>query len=304
MSSYQQILAGTPLTVTETFSVDGSPIDVDSGAPTLVLTKPDGTAYTPVPTVLNSWVGPPARTTGQYRFVLPKQPDPYWLDYELTGVIGGQSVDLGGRVEWIGDYLFTLAEMRALKVGGQQPFSATATPLITSAQIMDVRAQLLDEMTDILGFSPVPRFYREVTSANRGLVVLKQLMDPRLLSVTVSGVATATSGYYVDPGGTVVPISGYSPSYWAAYGLGNVAIEYVAGWDRLRGRGGNRAQMWAARELIPSVYSSAQTITTADGETISYEPSETGRNGFQRFTGIRAVDKWLNLHTVGSLACA
>jgi hypothetical protein len=54
--------------------------------------------------------------------------------------------------------------------------------------------------------------------------------------------------------------------------------------------------MWAAAELIPSLYSSAQTVTTADGETISYEPSETGRNGFQRFTGIRAVDRWLNLH--------
>jgi len=30
--------------------------------------------------------------------------------------------------------------------------------------------------------------------------------------------------------------------------------------------------------------------------TLTYEPSETGRGGFQRFTGIRDVDRWLNRH--------
>jgi hypothetical protein len=295
MGSYQQVQAGTPLTVTETFSVDGAPIDVDSGLPTLALTRPDGTVYTPVPTV--SHVG--ALNSGQYRFVLPKQPDPYWLDYKLTGVIGGQSVDLGGRVEWVGTFghLFNLDEFRALRVGGQQPFSATATPLFSAAQIQDVRAQILDEMTDILGFSPIPRFYRETVSAvTWANVVTAELLPSRLLTVTVNGATSAPSGYYLGPGGTVTPRSVYTPIPWTAYGIGNVNLEYVAGWDRLRGRGGNRAQMWAAAELIPSLYSSAQTVTTADGETISYEPSETGRNGFQRFTGIRAVDRWLNLH--------
>lgn len=295
MSSYQQIATGTSLSVTETFSVDGATIDVDSGLPTLTLTKPDGTNYTPVPTV--SHVG--AANSGQYRFVLPAQPDPYYLDYALVGPIGGQPQTFRGRVEWVGSFghLFDLAEFRALKVGAQQPFALISTPLFSAAQIQDVRAQILDEMTTILGFSPIPRFYREVVSAvSWAGVVLQEPSVTRLLTVTVNGATSATSGYYVGPGGTITPRSAYAQVPWSATGLGNVAVEYVAGWDRLLGRGGNRAQMWAAAELIPSLYSSAQTITTADGETISYEPSETGRGGFQRFTGIRAVDKWLHLH--------
>jgi hypothetical protein len=76
MSSYEQILAGTSLTVTETFSYDGSAQNTDAVEPTLTLTRPDGTLYTPVPDVLDTWVGPPIRSTGQYRFVLGAPPPP------------------------------------------------------------------------------------------------------------------------------------------------------------------------------------------------------------------------------------
>jgi hypothetical protein len=297
MSSYQQILAGTSVSITETFSVDGTAINVDSGLPTLTLTKPDGTAYTPVPTVLNSWAGPPARAVGEYRFVLPAQPDPYYLDYKLVGTIGGQPQTFGGRVEWVGASLFNLADLRGLKVAGGFPFALTAD--YSNQQLQDTRAAVLDEFTDILGFSPVPRYYREVVSAYSwaDVVLTKGRPVTKLLSITVSGTSTAASGYYLGPGGALLPRSAYAVVPWSATGLGNVAVEYVAGWDRVEGNGSRMAMLYAAAQLNPAGFSSASTVSLPTGESFSYEPSEVGRNGFQRWTGIRDVDRWLNLHT-------
>jgi hypothetical protein len=297
MGSYQQVLAGTSLTVTETFSVDGTAINVDSGLPTLTLTRPDGTAYTPVPTVLNSWAGPPARAVGEYRFVLPTQPDPYYLDYKLVGTIGGQSQTFGGRVEWVGQLLFNLADLRGLKVAGGFPFSSTTD--YPNSVVQDTRAAVLDEFTDILGFSPVPRFYRETTSAASSwadVVLTEGRPVTRLLSVTISGSVSAPSGYYLGPGGALLPRSAYAAVPWSATGLGNVTVEYVAGWDRVKGKGGYFAMLYAAAQLNPAGFSSASTVSLPTGESFSYEPSEVGRSGFQRFTGIRDVDRWLNLH--------
>ena len=126
MASYQQILAGTSLTITETFYLDGAPSNTDAVEPTLTLTRPDGTAYTPIPDVLDTWVGPPARSTGQYRFVLPAQPTPYYLDYALVGTIGGQPQTIRGRVEWIGANLFNLSDLRGMRVAGSLPFATNA----------------------------------------------------------------------------------------------------------------------------------------------------------------------------------
>lgn len=295
MGSYQQVLAGTPLTVTETFSVDGGPIDLDAGLPTLILTRPDGTNYTPVPTVLNSWVGPPARSTGQYRFVLPKQPDPYWLDYKLTGVIGGQSLDLGGRVEWVGylGHLFNIDEFRQMRVAGSQPFASTST--YTNAMIQDTRAEVLDEFCQILNFCPIPRYFREIHSAAgwQG-VVLNELYPTKILSVTVSGTAALTSGFVVGEGGTLDPVSNYVATSWPAYGYRNVAVEFVAGLDRIPGRGRASAMLMAGQALNPAGFSSASSVSLPTGESYSYEPAEMGRWGYERHTGVKDLDRWLN----------
>jgi hypothetical protein len=293
LSTYQQILAGTSVSITETFSVDGTAINVDSGLPTLTLTRPDGTAYTPVPTVLNSWAGPPARAVGEYRFVLTAQQDPYYLDYTLTGTIGGQPQTLRGRVEWVGEQLFTLAEMRKMRVPGGTPFENLTT--YPNADIQQVRSDVLDEFTEILGYSPVPRFYREVHSVRSWAdVVLKEKKFQRLLTVKVSGVAQTVGNFYVDPGGALLPVTNYLAGTWSGYGYGNVAVEYVAGLDRVPGRGRHAAMLMAGAALNPAGFSTAQTVSMPTGETYTYEPTETSRGGFQRHTGVRELDRWLN----------
>ena len=285
MADLQQILVGTPVTITETFEVDGLAANVDAVLPTLVLLKPDGTAHTPVPTVLDTWAGPPARTTGQYRFVLPRQLAPYYLDYQLSGIIGGQPITLAGRVEWIGATLFNLSAFRQLRVAGGTPFAATASPLYSTAQITDKRAEILEEMTTVLGYSPVPRFARETHDG--GYVKLHRHPAGPLISVTIAGADSPIVGYYLQPSGVLVTTAGGV----FASGVGNVVVEYVHGASRVPGNGSHVAMLWAAAQLNPSGFSSASTVSMPDGSTYTYEPSETGRGGFMRHTGIREVDR-------------
>jgi hypothetical protein len=305
MADLAQILAGTSLTVTETFRVDGTPLDLDTGLPTLTLAKPDGTAYTPVPTVSNSWAGPPARSIGQYRFVLPAQADPYVLAYTLVGTIGGQAQSLRGRVEWLGDQLFTLADLRGYAMPGtaQTPFTDAAK--YPDAKLQRARAATLARFTKALGFSPVPQHAREVVSVPYGGgVILKELLVTKVLAVTAGGVAQVAANFFVDPGGRLLPVSNYLASPWAAYGYGVVAVEYVHGWAGVDDDGRDAALTYAASRLNPSGFGSGTSYTTPDGVSVTYEPSEVGRAGFQRFTGIRDVDRWLNLQATGSIAVA
>jgi len=297
-----QVLVDTSTTITETFSVDGAPIDVDSGTPTVTATYPSGTALTPAPTVSGSWTG---RTTGQYRFVLDAQPEVTWLDYEMTGVIGGKTQKLKGRVEWIGASLFTVSDLRGFRVGNDYPFATTATPLFTNEQIMQVRTAALDEVETILGFSPVPRYRRRVFNGDGSTcLILPDLMAHKLLAVTVNGTAQALSGYDLTDASVLEAVSSYSYGTAFTFGRRNVVVEYAAGWERVRGLGRDVALVLAASELLPDGLSNAVSVTPPDGISYSYEPSETGRGGYQRHTGIRKLDRWLNRHSQQGLAVA
>jgi hypothetical protein len=299
VSDLQQLLAGTSLSVTETFYLDGAPANVDAVLPTLTLYKPDGTAYTPVPTVLDTWVGPPIRSTGQYRFVMPRQVAPYKLKYHLDGVVGTQPQTLKGWVEWVGASLFTIPAFRQLKVSNDYPFADAATPLFEDSQIVDARAAILDEMQSILGFPPVPRYKLETHDAagGRGGIVLHEPKPLELLSVTVAGTLQSPGGYYLHPAGILRPFANYLPGPSIPYGYGNVTVEYVHGWERVKGIGSTIAMLWAAAHLNPSgLFSSATTVNLPDGTSYSYVPSEMGRGGFVRHTGDREIDNWFNRH--------
>src|SRR5215207_3305417 len=290
MADLQQILAGTSLTITETFLLDGVPSNIDAALPTLTLYKPDGTAYTPVPTVLNSWAGPPARTTGEYRFILPRQITPYKLKYHLDGTIGGQPQTLKGWVEWIGASLFIIDAFRKVRIANGTPFAATGvSPIYTNDQIQDTRAAVLDELESILGFPPVPRYTQETHSANGGGLVLRKREPLELISVSVAGTSQLLSGYYLHPAGIVRPVTNYAAGPTIPSGVGNVTVEYVHGWDRAIGLCSNIAMAWVAKELNPSAFSSATTISTPDGATYTYER----RGGF---TGVAELDRWLERH--------
>jgi hypothetical protein len=295
-----QVKRKTSVTVTETFLYDGAPRDLDSGVPVVTATAPDGT--TTIPAVSGTWTG---RTTGQYRVVLSAQPEVTWRELAWVGTIGGEPQTLESRVEWLGSLLFTLSDLRGYTMPG-----SAATPFdddvkYPDAKLHKARAATLARFTKALGFSPVPRHAREVHSVGYGgQVIVKELYPTRLLSVSVGGAAQLAAGYFIDSGGVVLPVANYSPGYWTAYGYGVVAIEYEHGWSGVDDDGRDAALAYAASKLNPSAFTSGTSYTTPDGVSVQYEPSETGRGGFRRFTDIRDVNKWLNLHAAGEVAVA
>jgi hypothetical protein len=295
MSDLLQFKRLTSATVMQTFTVDGTPIDLDSGVPTVTITRPDGTTIASG-TVSGAWAGPPARTTGQYRFVLAGQPEVTVLDVTWTGTVGGQPQTLQSTVEIVGAHLFTEAAMRALKVAGGTPFAATATPLFTDQQIMDARAATLDEFQQILGFSPVPRFMREILNGDgRTSLSLPGLMASRILSVTINGVAKTATDYQISSVNEIEAISNYG--YGAAFPSGrrNVTVEWVAGWDRVMGEGSNFAMVHTAAVLDPGISSSASTVTTPDGVSYTFDAAgQVTRAGHTRHFGTPNLDSWLN----------
>jgi hypothetical protein len=293
----------TSATITQTFTVDGSPLDLDSGVPVVTITRPDGTTI-PSGTVSNSWAGPPARSTGQYRFVLAGQPNETLLTVTWTGTIGGQSQTLQNTIEVVGADLFTISALRAMKVSGGTPFSSSVT--WPDTVLADTRAEVLEEFTDILGFSPVPRFHRQVCSVGYGgQVILDGLLAHRVLSVSVAGVAQVAANYFVAPGGVLLPVSSYAAAPWAHSGYGNVVVEYVAGWDRVKGDGSDVAMLRAAMKLIPGLGSTANQVTTPDGASYSFDPAgQVTRAGNVRHYGVPAIDAWLNRHSMGGVAVA
>jgi hypothetical protein len=291
MAALVQLDTGTSATLSETFQVNGVPSDLDSGVPTVTLTRPDGTAGPASGTV--SHVG--SAGSGTYSFVVAAQANPIWFDIAWVGTIGGQPQTLTSRVEWVGQPLFTIAAMRALKVAGGQPFAANAVPFFTDQQIMDARTATLDEFIRILGFSPVPRFQRETHDGDGSWQLrLGHRRAFKLLSVVVNGAVKDIAGYTLADSGILEATSNYVPSGWFTAGRGNVAVEYVAGWGQVQGDGARQAMLYAAADLNPSVFTMGTTVTTPDGVSITYEPSEMGRSGYVRHTGIRSVDRWLN----------
>jgi hypothetical protein len=299
-----QILRKTSVTVTQTFYSGPTATDIDSGLPTLAITRPDGTGYTPLPTVSGSWTG---RTTGQYRFVLPRQLECFWLDYELTGNVGGEPQTLGGRVEWLGATLFDIGELRALRVGDEYPFATTATPLFTDQQIHDARTATLDEFEHFLGYSPVPRFAREVLDGNRATTLwLRHQKAHRVLSVTVGGVAQTAANYQINADNELEAISAYGYGTVFTWGRRNVAVEYVHGAERVMGDGGLAAMLRVTQRLLPGFSSAARTVTTPDGVTydLGDMAGQVTRGGTTRRFGIPFIDAWLSEWSQSGVAAA
>jgi hypothetical protein len=286
-----QALRGTSVTVTETFRVDGTPNDLDSGVPAIVAKFPDGTALTPAPVASGAWTG---RTTGQYRIVFHAQPEVTWLDpITWVGTIGGEQQTLYSRVEWVGEHLFNIAAFRAITINGVPQFTAAAYP---DSVVLDTRAQILDEFEQILGFSPVPRFaYETHSGAGSCLARLDHHKAGPVLSVAINGVAQSVGSYTLDRSGVLRATTNYLPSGSFQYGAGNVAVGYVHGWSRIMGRGSNIAMLAAGNQLQPGFGSTARSVTVGDTTyDLGDAAGQVTAAGTTRHYGIPVIDAWLN----------
>jgi hypothetical protein len=301
MADLTQILKGTSATLRQTFYVDGATLDLDTGVPTVTVTRPDGTT---ISSGTVSHVG--AVNSGTYSFILAAQPNETLLTITWAGTIGGQPQTLTTYLEVVGAHLFTLSALRAMKVAGgmSTPFSDTvAWP---DAQLLDTRTEVLEEFTDILGYSPVPRFAREVHSGDyTGQVILNNSHALRLLSVSVGGVAQSLSAHTLTSTGILQATANYLPSGWYAYGASNVVVEYTHGLPRVPGDGSDVAMLRAAMKLQPGLGSTANTVMTPDGSSYSFDPAgQVTRAGVVRYYGVPAIDSWLQRMRDPSLAVA
>jgi hypothetical protein len=299
MADLLQILHHTGVKARVTLYADG--VATDSATQVKVdVVRPDGTLLVTQANATDE------AGDGVYGYQLAPQADPTLLRLDWSGTVGGVALTVSTWVEILGAHLFTIPELRALKVASGQPFALTSTPLFTDAQLMDARAATLDEFEQILGFSPVPRFAREVVDGD-GLwsVILPHLHCHRLLSVTVGGVAQSVASYTLRASGILESTSNYVASGTFTTGRQNVICEYVHGWPRVQGDGGNVAILRAAMRLQPGLGSTASQVVTPDGTSYSYDPAgQVTQAGTVRHFGVPAIDSWLNRWSQAGLAVA
>jgi hypothetical protein len=299
-----QILRGTSVTLTETFEVDGAPINLGSGVPVVTALYPDGSALDPAPVATH--VEPAISNVGKYQITLDAEAEVTILDpITWVGTIGGEPQTLRSRVEWLGAQLFTISELRDYAMPGSGTKLFTDPAKYPDTRLHQARAATLSRFATALGVSPVPRHAREVHSLGPGgQLIVRELAARTLLSVTLAGVTQATSGYHLTPAGVVLPVTGYTLGAWGSHGIAVAVVEYEHGRDGVDDDGRDAALQYAAAKLAPSAFTSGTSYTTPDGVTVAYEPSEVGRGGFVRFTGLREVDRYLNLHATASIAVA
>jgi hypothetical protein len=293
-----QIAAGTSATIQETFYSGGTPTDLDTGVPVVTVTKPDGTT---IASGTVSHVG--AAGSGVYQFVLASLADPTILSITWTGTIGGQPQTLRSTVEVIGTYLFTIPDLRAVRVGGT-PNAFTDTAAWPASLLAARRAEVTDDFANRTGWSFVPRFAREVLDGGSGQLVLAHLKASKLLSVTVNGVAQSLSGWTLRPSGVLEATSAYGWGTAPVWGRSNVVIEYVHGFDSPPPAVSSAGLARAAMLLLPSGTSTASSWTTPDGTTYTYDAAGRALGTGTNHYGVPAIAEVLNHPAYNALGMA
>lgn len=301
MAEVLQVLKATSAQPRGLFYADGALVDLDAAVPVVTLTKPDGTAGPASGTVTRI-------TTGTYAFTLTAASTAELTVYSVnwTGNVGGLAQTITTSVEVVGDYLFTLAALRAVKVGGTAAF--TDTTAYPAQLLIDRRAEVTDDFAARCGWSFTPRFARETRDGDgSGCVVLGHLKASKLLSVTVGGTARSLTGYSLRPSGVLEAVSGYQPVGFFTPGRQNIVVEYVHGDDIPPPAVSTAALARAAMLLLPGQGSTVSSWTTPDGTTYSYDQAgQRFAGGGTRHYGVPAIDSVLNdpAYSAGALAVA
>jgi hypothetical protein len=274
----QHVQVGHTATIEARFYADG--VLQDDGTPTIGITRADGTTLVAPGTATSSG------GTGIRQYALPAQPEVNLLKATWTGAT--QTVITW--VEIVGDILYTLAAMRAVKTAGGTPFAVTAD--YPNQMLLDRRSEVTDDFEAKTGWSFIPRFTREEHSGDgTSTLIINEYKPGKLLSVTVDGTAQTLADFDLTPDGVLTWHGGRFP----ATRPGNVTIEYVRGWDRPPAKISSDALAVAASWLLPPQASNASTWTTPDGTSYSFD--NAGRalsGGGTAFYGIPKVDADLN----------
>ena len=225
MADLERILQLTPGTLSQQWYEDGAA--VDPGTVTIGITSADGTV------IVTAGTG----TTGA-----GSNPRTYSLTTTHTALLDRFTVTwtstskgtLVSYVEVVGDFVFTLAELSALKPGN----------LTWSASTMaEMRTTVEQSVEDEYGTALVPRYRYETLSGHPNEALKLRAPVRAIRSASVNGVAldqSALDGLYVT--------GGYVTGYQWAYGIGNVVVGYEYGLDdpprRMRQAALRLARQW------------------------------------------------------------
>lgn len=266
-----------------TFSSGGTPVNLDSGVPTVAVTRPDGTAITsPAPVAAKV-----AATTGIYEIAnLAALTVPTLLRIDWAGVIGSAVQTQTTWVEVVGEFLFGLAAAKAWDGG------ALVAAGVSDDAILDMRASLTDDLEQAhrCNVSFVPRHTREVHDGGGGDILLHHQRATTLLSVTVNGIAQQLAGYTLTSSGILRATSNYTAGTPIRAGIGNVTVEYVRGYPQAPGPVSMAALRITRALLVPSNIGDRATSITNDAGTILL--ATAGRGQYQPY-GIPLADSVL-----------
>jgi hypothetical protein len=298
MSDLLQILKGTGVRPRGFFYVNGALADIDGAAvPTVTITRPDAT------TIASGTVTKVAATTGTYEFTLGTQPECTFLTVTWSGLIGGVTETITTYVEVVGAFLFTTAEAKAFDRGAIM--AASNTPTVTDADLLDTRARITDEFTDILGFSPIPRYRRAVLDGGgTGLLLIPDRKAHRLISVTVNGTVQTVGNYTLQPHGTLEATSAYTAAGTFTAGRANVIVEYVHGDQRVDPATSRAGLIVAKAQLVNTDVSDRTTSVSGDFGTFSLATAGRTQGGAMSWYGLPLVDSVLNRRSQRGLAVA
>jgi hypothetical protein len=263
-----RVKQGTAVAIANTWYTDGAV--ADPGTVTVGITSDDGTILV-APGTATMGTGAASRTFNLTAL------DTALLDIlTVTWVSTLQGPDTS-IIEIVGDFLFTIAQARAMA-----PLSNTT--IYPTARIAEVRTLVETSLEDACGVAFVPRYRREAVNGSGGTKLV--LSRPRVIairSVLLGGVVTS----FIDivPSGPGVL---YNPLGWTA-GFGNYSIAYEHGYPTPPPMATRAALTWAKRFLVEGpIDDRATSMSSADGTFMLLTPGIRGS-----VSGIPVVDAFI-----------
>jgi len=252
----QRVLQNTAATITETFYVDGVPTDPSPATTTAVVTRSDGTTFSPA-----------ATRTAVGTFALD-------LTTTNTSLLDTLRIDwtsslgtIRSHIEIVGGFLFSVSDARALK-----PLdNATTYP---ASKIVAARTLAEQALEDACGVAFVPRYATETVSGWGGTqLLLSRSRVTKIRSVTIDGVAL-TSTELADL--RVTPGFVYRQARWTT-GYANVTVGYEHGHTIPPARVSRAALLLAKRWLVDGPVDDRMTsMSTEDGTFTLLTPGLRG----------------------------
>lgn len=245
----ERVLQATAVTVSETWYEDGTA--VDPATVTLTVTRADGTAV--VEDAATDGTGAAARTYD----LTPA--DTALLDTLTLTWTSSTLGSLVSHVEIVGDFLFSLADARALA-----PLNNTST--YSNAEIIAARTLAETALEDACGTAFVPRYsYETLSGAATEFAQLKRRPIRAIRSVSVDDTAltSAQLAALAFSGRTV-----YRETDGFDLGFSNVTVGYEHGMDYPPPRASRACLLLARSFLVDSTISDrATSISNEDGVT-------------------------------------